>query len=228
MTKLMQNFKLPQSWSNTLDSSFNGVILKELDQKIHELKRHGIVIFPPLKNIFHALELVDYSDVKVLILGQDPYHQSGQANGLAFSVNLNLAIPPSLKNIYLELQSDLGFNIPTHGDLTSWSREGVLLLNSVLTVEEGVPNSHKDLGWNKITDAIISSLSKKGGIIFLLWGKFAQQKINLIDTTANHILCSPHPSPLSSYRGFFGSKPFSKVNSILAKSNCSPINWKID
>jgi uracil-DNA glycosylase len=224
----MQNFKFPGSWLKALDPSFDRITLKELEKKIHQLMRQDVTIFPPLKKVFHALELVDFLDVKVLILGQDPYHQSGQANGLAFSVDSSSPIPPSLKNIYTELESDLGFHIPTHGDLTSWSKQGVLLLNSVLTVEEGTANAHKNLGWSIVTDAIISSLSKKGGIVFVLWGKFAQQKTNLIDTQANDILSSPHPSPLSSYRGFFGSKPFSKINSMLARSNQAPINWKID
>jgi uracil-DNA glycosylase len=224
----MQNFKLPSSWLKALDSSFDRTKLKELERKIYQLMQQDVTIFPPLKKVFHALELVDFLDVKVLILGQDPYHQSGQANGLAFSVDSGSAIPLSLKNIYIELESDLGFRIPSHGDLTSWSKQGVLLLNSVLTVEEGSSNAHKNLGWSNVTDAIISSLSKKGGIVFVLWGKFAQQKTNLIDGQANHILCSPHPSPLSSYRGFFGSKPFSKINSILAQLNQAPINWRID
>ena len=224
----MHNFKFPNSWLKALEPSFDRAKLKELGKKIDQLVQQDVIIFPPLKKVFHALELVDFLDVKVLILGQDPYHQSGQANGLAFSVDSSSAIPLSLKNIYIELESDLGFRIPSHGDLTSWSKQGVLLLNSVLTVEEGSANAHKNLGWSIVTDAIISSLSKKGGIVFVLWGKFAQQKTNLIDGQANHILCSPHPSPLSSYRGFFGSKPFSKINSILAQLNQAPINWRID
>ena len=163
----------------------------------------------------------------MLILGQDPYYQSGQANGLAFSVDTGSSVPPSLQNIYKELHSDLGLSIPTHGDLTPWSNQGVLLLNSVLTVEEGYPNSHKSFGWSEITDAIISTLSNKGGIVFVLWGNFAQAKTSLIDNQVNHVICSPHPSPLSSYRGFFGSKPFSRINSILAKKNLAPIDWQI-
>ena len=223
----MQDFQLPASWLKALGPSFDMIFLEKLGMKLSKLEQENINFFPPINKVFRALQLTNYSKVKVLILGQDPYYQSGQANGLAFSVDTGSSVPPSLQNIYKELHSDLGLSIPTHGDLTPWSNQGVLLLNSVLTVEEGYPNSHKSFGWSEITDAIISTLSNKGGIVFVLWGNFAQAKTSLIDNQVNHVICSPHPSPLSSYRGFFGSKPFSRINSILAKENLAPIDWQI-
>ena len=162
------------------------------------------------------------------MLGQDPYHKFGQANGIAFSVNRNISIPPSLKNIYLELTEDVKCSNPTHGDLSFWSQQGVLLLNSSLSVEEGKPNSHRNLGWTTLTNQIISKLSERWGVIFVLWGNFAQKKMNLIDGQCNDILLAPHPSPLSCYRGFFGSRPFSEINNILLKSDKEQIDWEID
>jgi uracil-DNA glycosylase len=187
-----------------------------------------VIFFPPIDRLFQALHLTSFLDTRVLILGQDPYHKFGQANGLAFSVDRNISIPPSLKNIYLELAEDVECSNPNHGDLSFWSQQGVLLLNSLLSVEEGKPNSHQNLGWTILTDRIISKLSDRGEVIFVLWGNFAQKKMNLIDRQSNNILLAPHPSPLSSYRGFFGSRPFSEINNILLRSNKEQIDWQID
>ena len=224
----MQNFNFPESWLKALSPSFCEEIFTDLQSKICILKRSNKTIFPLEKNLFRAFESTSFDEVKVLILGQDPYHKLGQANGLAFSVDAQIRLPPSLKNIYLELESDIGCPKPKHGNLHFWAKQGVLLLNSTLTVEEGKPNSHKHIGWKFLTDKVISRLSERGGIIFVLWGNEAQKKTTLIDKKNNHILCAPHPSPLSSYRGFFGSKPFSNINSILADLNQEPINWKVD
>ena len=224
----MQNFNFPESWLKALSPSFCEEIFTDLHSKICTLNRSNKTIFPPEKNLFRAFDSTSFDKVKVLILGQDPYHKLGQANGLAFSVDAQIRLPPSLKNIYLELQSDLGCPKPKHGNLNSWAKQGVLLLNATLTVEEGKPNSHQHIGWKHLTDKVISRLSERGGIIFVLWGNEAQKKTALINEKNNYILCAPHPSPLSSYRGFFGSKPFSKINSMLRDLNQEPINWKVD
>ena len=224
----MQNFNFPESWLKALSPSFCEEIFTDLHSKICTLNRSNKTIFPPEKNLFRAFDSTSFDKVKVLILGQDPYHKLGQANGLAFSVDAQIRLPPSLKNIYLELQSDVGCPKPKHGNLNSWAKQGVLLLNSTLTVEEGKPNSHQHIGWNHLTDKVISRLSERGGIIFVLWGNEAQKKTALINEKNNYILRAPHPSPLSSYRGFFGSKPFSKINLILKDLNQEPINWKVD
>ena len=172
---------------------------------------------------------LNYCDrnAKVLILGQDPYHKFEQANGLSFSVDKAVRIPPSLKNIFIELKNDLNICNTSHGDLTFWAEQQVLLLNSVLTVEESRPNSHKKIGWEILTNKIISRLSERGNMIFVLWGNDAQSKIQLIDNINNEILIAPHPSPLSAYKGFFGCKHFSKINEILVKNGLSEINWKL-
>jgi len=184
------------------------------------------VIYPKHKDIFRAFNLLLLEEVKVVIIGQDPYHGLNQANGLAFSVSSRVKIPPSLKNIYKELVDDVGCAIPQNGDLTKWAEQGVLLINSVLTVEAGKANSHKEKGWEIFTDSVIKSLSQRyNHIVFILWGGASQEKELLIDTSKHCILKAPHPSPLSSYRGFFGSKPFSKVNEYLKTHNRAEINW---
>ena len=223
----MKNFNFPEPWHNALGASFCDDLFRELKPRIDELINNDVIFFPPIDRLFEALHLTSFLDTKVLILGQDPYHKFGQANGLDFSVDRNISIPPSLKNIYLELVEDVECTNPNHGDLSFWAQQGVLLLNASLSVEEGKPNSHQNLGWSILTDKIISKLSDRGEVIFVLWGNFAQKKINLIDRQTNHILLAPHPSPLSSYRGFFGSNPFSKINNILSKSNNSQIDWQI-
>ena len=224
----MNIFNFPDTWLDPLGKGFCIDFLNEIESKFLKLKTEDIAIFPPIPLVFRALELVHFNEVKVLILGQDPYHGFGQANGLSFSVNKEVEIPPSLKNIFLELENDLNIPISQHGDLTSWAQQKILLLNSVLTVEQGKPNSHEELGWNKLTNKIISQLSQRGNMIFVLWGNFAQKKYHLIDKNKNKILSAPHPSPLSAYRGFFGCKHFSKINKILLENGSVEINWELN
>lgn len=191
---------------------------------LEEIYKDGKKIYPPKYHVFRAMELCPLDKVKVVILGQDPYHGPGQANGLAFSVNKGITLPPSLRNIFKELESDLRIK-NTYGDLTSWAKQGVLLLNTVLTVEEGKPGSHYDIGWEKYTDNIIRHLNKKEDIIFVLWGSKAKAKKLLIDEEKHYILESAHPSPLSC-QGFFGCRHFSKINDILVSINKKIINWR--
>ena len=224
----MNIFNFPEAWLEPLGKGFCKDFLDDIESKFLKLKAENMTIFPPTSMIFRALELVDFYEAKVLILGQDPYHDLGQANGLSFSVNKEIMIPPSLRNIFLELKDDLNIPIPQHGDLTFWAQQKILLLNSVLTVEHGKPNSHKELGWDKLTDQIISQLNKRGNMIFVLWGKIAQSKLQLINKKTNKVLSAPHPSPLSAYRGFFGCRHFSKINKTLIESGSSKINWKLD
>ena len=224
----MNIFNFPDTWLEPLGKRFCIDFLNEMESKFLKLNTENMAIFPPIPSIFRALELVHFNEVKVLILGQDPYHGFGQANGLSFSVNKKIMIPPSLKNIFLELKNDLNIPISQHGDLTSWAEQKILLLNSVLTVEHGKPNSHQKLGWDKLTNKIITRLSQRGNMIFVLWGNIAQKKYNLIDKKHNKILTAPHPSPLSSYRGFLGCKHFSKINRYLIDNGSSEIDWKLD
>ena len=193
-----------------------------------KLKYKETTCFPEYNNIFNALKLTPYKNVKVVILGQDPYHGIGEAHGLSFSVQDGIKKPPSLKNIFKELYDDLGITEPTSGNLTNWAKEGVLLLNSVLTVEKDKPASHKDLGWNLLTDHIIKLLTiKETPIVFILWGNFARNKKIYITNKKHLIIESTHPSPFSASSGFFGSKPFSKTNDFLIKTNQTPINWDL-
>ena len=213
------------TWNEILAEEMKKDYYQEL-QIFVQKRRQEVRVFPEEKNVFNALELTPFESVKVVIIGQDPYHGFGQAHGLSFSVQKGIPLPPSLKNIYKELQEDIGGELPTEGDLSHWAKQGVLLLNTVLTVEEGNANSHKGMGWEKLTNCLIESLNElKHPVIFILWGKPAQDKEKLI-TNPNHvILKSPHPSPLSAYRGFFGSKPFSRVNDILIQHGQTPIRW---
>ena len=215
-------------------TTWNEILAEEMEKDYYQQlqafvqkRRAEARVFPEEKNVFNALELTPFESVKVVILGQDPYHGFGQAHGLSFSVQKGTPLPPSLKNIYKELQEDIGGELPTEGDLSHWAKQGVLLLNTVLTVEEGNANSHKGRGWERLTNRLIESLNElKHPVIFILWGKPAQDKEKLI-TNPNHVLLkAPHPSPLSAYRGFFGSKPFSKVNDILIQQGQTPIRWK--
>ena len=224
----MNIFNFPETWLEPLDKGFCIDFLNEMESKFLKLNTENMAIFPPIPSIFRALELVHFNEVKVLILGQDPYHGFGQANGLSFSVNKEIMIPPSLKNIFIELENDLNIPVSQHGDLTSWAQQKILLLNSVLSVEHEKPNSHQKLGWDKLTNKIISRLSQRGNVIFVLWGKSAQKKLSLIDDKQNKILSAPHPSPLSAYRGFFGCKHFSEINKILIENDSSEINWKLN
>lgn len=186
-------------------------------------------IFPPADDIFNAFHLTPLKNVKVVILGQDPYHNVGQAHGLCFSVKKGVAVPPSLVNIYKELQDDLGCAIPDHGYLTKWAEQGVLMLNTVLTVRAHEANSHRGIGWEEFTDAAIEALNKEDRpIVFILWGSPAQRKARMLNNPNHLILKAPHPSPLSAYRGFFGSKPFSQTNAFLSSHELEPIDWQIE
>ncbi|MBE5743935.1 MAG: uracil-DNA glycosylase [Clostridiales bacterium] len=185
-------------------------------------------IYPDMHDIFNCFALTDYSSVKAVILGQDPYHGYGQAHGLCFSVKKGVKLPPSLNNIFTELKSDIGANVGADGDLTKWAERGVLLLNTVLTVREGNPNSHKDCGWQWFTDEVIKLLNEREKpIVFILWGANARSKKKFIDTSRHFIVESAHPSPLSSWQGFFGSKPFSKTNELLISAGINPIDWNL-
>lgn len=189
----------------------------------------GYTVFPNMYDIFNALKFTTYSDVKVVIIGQDPYHEEGQAHGLSFSVKKGIPIPPSLLNIYKELHDDIGFQIPNHGCLESWAKNGVLLLNNVLTVRKGEANSHRGCGWELFTDEVIRVLNNhEKPIVFMLWGSNAQEKGQLITNPRHLILKAPHPSPLSAYRGFFGCKHFSKANEYLRKTGQTPVDWTIE
>ena len=214
------------TWNEILSEEMKKDYYQELLAFVQK-RRAEVRVFPEEKNVFNALELTPFESVKVVILGQDPYHGFGQAHGLSFSVKKGTPLPPSLKNIYKELQEDIGGELPSEGELSHWAKQGVLLLNTVLTVEEGNANSHKGRGWERLTNRLIESLNElKHPVIFILWGKPAQDKEKLI-TNPNHVLLkAPHPSPLSAYRGFFGSKPFSKVNDILIQQGQTPIRWK--
>ena len=213
------------TWNEILSEEMKKDYYQELLAFVQK-RRAEVRVFPEEKNVFNALELTPFESVKVVILGQDPYHGFGQAHGLSFSVQKGIPLPPSLKNIYKELQEDIGGEFPTEGDLSHWAKQGVLLLNTVLTVEEGNANSHKGKGWERLTNRLIESLNElKHPVIFILWGKPAQDKEKLITNLSHVILKAPHPSPLSAYRGFFGSKPFSKVNEILIQQGQTPIRW---
>jgi uracil-DNA glycosylase len=218
---------LPQSWQQILDKDFAKEDLIILFEKV-EKEYETYPCYPPIHRIFFALETINPEDVKVIILGQDPYHGEGQANGLAFSVNPGVKIPPSLRNIFKEIKGEFGFDIPTSGDLTNWSRQGVLLLNATLTVRQGSPNSHEALGWSKLTDAIITTLNVHfESLVFVLWGNFAAQKNALITNESHLVLISQHPSPLSAHRGFFGNNHFTKVNQFLIEKGKPIINWEL-
>jgi uracil-DNA glycosylase len=184
-------------------------------------------IFPKMDDIFRSLSFFPPKDINVVIVGQDPYHSYGQANGLAFSVNEGTKLPPSLKNIYKELESDLGIIESKNGNLESWAKQGVLLLNTILTVEESRPGSHQGIGWEEITDCFLNNIGNNGAVVFILWGAKAQDKENVIVKKNNLIIKSPHPSPLSAYRGFFNSKPFSRTNKFLESQGKKAINWNI-
>jgi len=223
----MSKGRFPNDWFLQLKSAFQKESFKDLREFVSG-EREIFTIFPEQDEIFTSFIETPFDKVKVVILGQDPYHGKGQAHGLAFSVKKGIPTPPSLRNIFQELESDLGFAIPNHGNLLDWAKRGVFLLNTVLTVRENQANSHKDMGWEEFTDSVIQAISdKKSGVVFILWGKNAESKSNLIDRNKHLILTAPHPSPLSSYRGFFGSKPFSTTNEFLNKIGKTPINWEI-
>lgn len=204
-------------WNSNGFKNFYNKIMAEYDTK---------TIYPPKNYIFNALKLTSFKDTKVVIVGQDPYHEEHQAHGLSFSVQKGVKIPPSLQNIYKELETDLGIKPRIDGDLTGWAKQGVLLLNAVLTVEKGHAGSHRNMGWELLTDYIIKVLNKKDSpVVFILWGNFAKEKAKLITNSIHYIIMSPHPSPLSAYSGFFGSRPFSKANNYLTTHGLTPIDW---
>lgn len=210
------------SWSKVLKLS------QKIKEFLHEQKEAGKTIYPKEENVFQALKLTPLEEVRVVILGQDPYHGENQAQGLAFSVPDDQKLPPSLRNIFKELSDDLGIPSPKKGDLTSWAKQGVLLLNTVLTVEAGKAGSHHNRGWEAFTDEVLKAVNReRNNVVFILWGSPAQKKASLIDESRNLVLRSAHPSPLSSYRGFFGSKPFSKTNEYLRSHGLREIRWDL-
>jgi uracil-DNA glycosylase len=212
------------TWTEILAPIKNSEYFENLWNKVKS-EYSSATVFPPKSQIFRALELTPFGEVKVVIIGQDPYHNDNQANGLSFSVAEDVSAPPSLKNIFTELKSDLGIERQKK-DLEDWAKQGVLLLNSSLTVRAHSPNSHKDLGWDRFTNFIIEEISdEKENVVFVLWGAFAQKKEELIDSSKHFIIKSAHPSPFSVHRGFYGSKPFSKVNNFLKSKNIKPISW---
>lgn len=217
------------SWKAVLQQEFEKEYFSEIKQQLLEEHKAGKSIYPAGKHIFNAYDSAPLDKVKVVIIGQDPYHGPGQAHGLSFSVLPGVKTPPSLKNIYKELVNDIpGFKTPDHGHLQSWANQGVLLLNAILTVRAKEPASHRKLGWEQFTDATISAISEnRENIVFLLWGNFAQKKSNLIDESKHLILKAAHPSPFSAYNGFFGCKHFSKANKHLEKLDSAPINWQV-
>lgn len=219
--------KFLNDWDEILKDEFEKPYYKELRDFLkaeYSTRR----IYPNMQDIFNSLKCSSFKDTRVVIIGQDPYHGAGQAHGMCFSVKRGVEPPPSLKNIFKELESDVGFSIPDHGELTAWAKQGVLLLNTVLTVREGAPNSHKGKGWENFTDRVIFELNKKQTpVVFLLWGANAKNKAKIIDNPIHKKLETVHPSPLSAYGGFFGCKHFSKANEILISSGQEPINWQI-
>ncbi|MBR0255550.1 MAG: uracil-DNA glycosylase [Bacteroidales bacterium] len=217
--------KIEESWKRVLAPEFEKPYFQELVRQLHEEKRAGRVIYPPGPLIFNAFNLTPFDKVKVVIIGQDPYHGPGQAEGLSFSVPHGIPLPPSLVNIYKEIENDLGVQLHKDGSLRGWAEQGVFLLNAVLTVRAGQPTSHSRIGWAEFTDAVIRTLSdRREGLVFLLWGNFARSKGALIDTSRHSVLEAPHPSPLA--RGaFFGCRHFSKANQILAAQGLAPIDW---
>ena len=221
--------KIESSWKTMLKTEFEADYFKNI-KKILIQEKSTFKIYPSGANIFNAFDLTPFNQVKVVIIGQDPYHEPNQAHGLCFSVLDGVKQPKSLENIFKELQTDLGYPYPKSGNLTRWAEQGVLLLNATLTVLKGEANSHQNIGWQIFTDAVIEKLSvEKEGIIFLLWGGFAKKKGLMIDTNKHHVLTCGHPSPLSANKGhWFGNKHFSKTNELLLKMGKSPINWKID
>lgn len=219
---------ITNDWLEPLKPEFSKEYYKKLYFMVMDEYKHHLV-FPPADDVFNAYALTPLRDVKVVIIGQDPYHNNGQAHGLCFSVRPEVDIPPSLVNIYKELHDDLGCYIPNNGYLVKWARQGVLLLNTVLTVRAHQANSHRGIGWEEFTDATIRILNEQDRpIVFILWGAPAQRKKAMLNNPAHLILEAPHPSPLSAYRGFFGSRPFSKTNDFLIKNHLEPIDWQIE
>lgn len=218
-----------KNWTDVIGTEKAQPYFQHALQQVHLARASGKTIYPPQEDVFNAFKYTAFEDVKVVILGQDPYHGANQAHGLAFSVKPEVAIPPSLLNIYKELTQDIsGFQMPSNGYLVKWAEQGVLLLNTVLTVERGMAHSHANLGWERFTDKVIAVLNEhREKLVFLLWGSHAQKKGQIIDRTRHFVLTAPHPSPLSAHRGFFGCRHFSKTNSYLESNGMKPIDWQI-
>lgn len=220
--------KIEESWKEVLKDEFSKPYFQQIALHLKTEKSQGKIIYPPGPFIFNAFNITPVSKVKVVIIGQDPYHGPGQAHGLCFSVQHGVPPPPSLVNIFKELHEDIGIKIPNHGNLTHWAQQGVFLLNASLTVRAGEPMSHAKIGWATFTDTVIKKISEtKKHVVFMLWGKFAQEKRVLIDESKHCILRSVHPSPLSAHSGFFGCKHFSKANEYLAAKGIDPIDWQV-
>ncbi len=218
--------KIEQSWKDVLAPEFEKEYFKQLTEFVRSEYLSGKTIYPEARNIFNAFNLCPLSNVKVVIIGQDPYHEPGQAHGLCFSVQQGVALPPSLVNIYKEIEQDIGHKSITNGDLTNWAKQGVLLLNSTLTVQAHIAASHAGHGWETFTNAVIKAVAEnQKHVVYMLWGSFAQEKAKVVDATQNLILKSAHPSPLSAYRGFFGNHHFSQANEYLIKHGKQPIDW---
>lgn len=225
----MNAINLEQSWLEQLQDEFSKPYMLQLREFLVTRKQHKAVVYPPGKHIFNALDSTPFDKVRVVILGQDPYHGPGQAHGLCFSVLPGVKVPPSLANIYREINNDLGLPIPDNGYLQSWADQGVLLLNSVLSVERGQAGSHQNKGWETFTDAVVHKLEqKRKNLVFMLWGSYAQKKGAVINTHKHFILKASHPSPLSAYRGFLGCGHFSKANQYLCQQRLEPIDWSIE
>ena len=226
MTQTALKYQTENTWQNILDIEMSKPYMHALQNFLFEERRAGKVIYPEVENYFRALDLTPLEDVKIVILGQDPYHGAGQAHGLSFSVGRDVKIPPSLRNIYKELNDDLGMDIPSHGHLENWARQGVLLLNTTLTVEAGNAGSHKGKGWDDFTDAVIAQVNKLNhGVVFMLWGAHAQGKLDMINRQKHYVLTAPLPSPLSAHRGFLGCEHFSKANKFLKQNGQQVIDW---
>ena len=219
------NVKIEQSWKNELSAEFDKDYFIKLTDFVRAEYLSGKAIYPDAKNIFNAFNLCPLNDVKVVIIGQDPYHEPGQAHGLCFSVLPPTPNPPSLQNIYKEIEADTGKKSVTNGDLTYWAQQGVLLLNSTLTVQAHLAASHAGRGWEQFTDAVIRATASRDNIVYMRWGSYAQKKASIVDASKNLILKSAHPSPLSAYRGFFGNHHFSQANNYLIQHNKTPIDW---
>ena len=222
-----KNIKIHESWLKYIEAEFDKEYMRNVKESILNFKESGKIIYPKNNEIFSAINLTEFDKTKVIILGQDPYHGPEQAHGLSFSVKNGIKPPPSLLNIFKEVEFDLSIRVDKeNGNLTRWAKQGVLLLNSLLTVEKGKPLSHKEIGWEILTDKIIEVLTQnRKNLVFILWGSHARSKKNLISKNENLIIESAHPSPLSAHRGFIGSKPFSRTNDYLIKNNMNPINW---
>ena len=228
MSEIQDRVQLRPSWKNRIGMEFEQEYMQKLRQFLIEEKQAGKIIYPEGKDIFNSMNLLSYEDIKVVIIGQDPYHGPGQAHGLCFSVKPGVKPPPSLVNIFKEIHQDLGIPISRHGYLKSWAEQGVLLLNSVLTVEKNKAGSHQGKGWELFTDAIIKSInSEHTGVVFFLWGSYAQKKGKIIDKDRHLVLQSVHPSPLSAHRGFFGKQHFSKANDYLQRQDKAVIDWSL-